>query len=241
MKKTLLTSIMVFILGFLLLNAQTKVVTIPLLGSKAPSFKAESTLGKIKFPDDFGKSWKILLSHPKDFTPVCSSEILELSHQQSDYEKLNVKVIVLSVDHVDQHKAWVDALNEVTYKDRAPVKIDFPIIDDSDYKISNKYGMIHPEVSAAENIRAVFIIDPDNFIRSINFYPMQVGRNMAEIKRTIVALQTIDEHKSDVAPANWQPGEELMVPYLTVEEKKEIGNPDSKIEQVTWFMNFRKN
>lgn len=241
MKKLVLTATMAFFLGLILIKAQTETAHIPLIGSDAPSFTAQSTQGKIKFPSDFGSNWKILFSHPKDFTPVCSSELLELSQQQEDYKKLGVSILVVSVDKVDQHIAWQDALDEISYKDRKPVKIEFPLIDDSDYQVSNKYGMVHPMASTAENIRAVFIIDPSNKVRAINFYPMQVGRNMDEIKRMVVALQAVDNSGGDVAPANWKSGEDLMVPYLTVDEKNSIGKPDADIDQLTWFMNFRKN
>ena len=239
LKKPLLF-VSAFLFGMFVLNAQTIPANIPLIGSEAPSFTAQSTQGKIKFPSDFGSNWKILFSHPKDFTPVCSSELIELSQQQEDYKNMGVSVLVISIDNVDQHKSWKDALDKITYRNKKPVKIEFPLVDDSDYQISHKYGMVHPMASKAENVRAVFIIDPLNKVRAINFYPNEVGRNMDEIKRTVVALQAIGNSKGDVAPANWQPGEELMVPYLTEDENKNIGKPGAEIDQVVWFMNFRK-
>ncbi|OFY58700.1 MAG: peroxiredoxin, partial [Bacteroidetes bacterium RBG_13_46_8] len=190
-------------------------VRIPLIGDKAPSFTGQSTLGEITFPDNFGKSWKILFAHPKDYTPVCSSELLELAYQQEEYEKLGVKIVVLSTDVLSMHTSWVKALEEIKYKDREPVKIKFPLVADDKLMISNKYGMIHPSASISENIRGVFIIDPNNNIRAINFYPMQVGRNMDEIKRTVIALQTIDASENLFAPANWNPGDKLMIPALS--------------------------
>lgn len=219
------------------LNAQKN--QIPLIGDEAPSFKAKTTLGNINFPKDYGNSWKILFSHPKDFTPVCSSELLELAQQQTDYEKLGVKILVLSTDLLSQHNDWISALDEIKYKDRSPVKIKFPLIDDSDYAISKKYGMIHPSINIAENIRAVFIIDPNNKIRSINFYPMEIGRNMDEIKRSVIALQTVDSNKNLVAPANWQPGDHMLIPVLTDAERNSVNTPGSDIHQLSWFMNFR--
>ena len=223
------------------LNSQVnKNIRIPLLGDEAPSFTAKSTIGDINFPNDFAGKWKIIFSHPKDFTPVCSSELLELAQQQDDYKKLGVQFIVLSTDILSQHHDWIKALEEITYKDRNPKKIKFPLVDDSNYLISNQYGLVHPSANIAENIRAVFIIDPYNKIRSINFYPIEIGRNMDEIKRTVIALQTLDAHKNHFSPANWNPGDDLIVPFLTESDEKNIGNPDSDIYQISWFMNFRR-
>ena len=238
MKKNFLIAAFL-IVAVIQLNAQNNQKRIPLIGDDAPSFKAKTTLGNINFPKDYGTSWKIIFSHPKDFTPVCSSELLELAQQQTDYDKLGVKILVLSTDLLSQHNDWVRALEEIKYKDRSPVKIKFPLIDDSDYAISHKYGMIHPSVNIAENIRAVFIIDPNNKIRSINFYPMEIGRNTDEIKRTILALQTVDANKNHNAPANWKPGEPLLVSVLTDAERNSVNTPGSDIIQLSWFMNFR--
>ena len=239
-KRSLLTAFLMIIV--IQMNSQdNQHFRIPLLGEEAPSFRARTTMGLLNFPQDFGKNWKIIFSHPKDFTPVCSSELLELAQQQDDYEQLGVKLLVLSTDILSQHQDWVKALEEITYKDRSPVKIKFPLVDDSDYGVSNRYGLIHPTVNIAENIRGVFIIDPQNKIRSINFYPMEIGRNMDEIKRTIIALQTVDAHKRYVAPANWNPGDNLIVPVLTESESKNLGSPKSDIKQVSWFLNFRVN
>lgn len=225
----------------LTLNSQDKKVSIPLIGATAPSFTAETTTGKLNFPQDFGANWKVLFAHPKDFTPVCSSELLELAQQQDEYAGMGVKVAVISTDILDQHRHWVQALEEIRYKDREPVKIKFPLIADPNFLVSEKYGLIHPQASVDANIRAVFIIDPSNKIRSINFYPLQVGRNMDEIKRTLLALQTIDKKQNVAAPANWKPGEYLLVPVLSESEKTGVGSAGSDIHQVAWFMNFRKN
>jgi len=213
---------------------------VPLIGEGAPSFTANSTNGKINFPDDFGKKWKILFAHPKDFTPVCSSEILELAQQQKDYEDLDAQLLILSADLLSQHESWKSALEELNYKDRPPVKIKFPIIEDNDLSISHKYGMIHPLVSSSENIRAIFIIDPKNKIRFINFYPNEVGRNICEIKRTLMALQTADAGKNIATPANWSKGDDVIVKYMTEGEKNTLNAPNSDLYQVSWFMTFRK-
>jgi peroxiredoxin (alkyl hydroperoxide reductase subunit C) len=134
MKKLVFT---VVIIASLVINGFSKGDSnIPLIGSKAPSFTAKSTDGKIKFPDDFGSSWKILFSHPQDFTPVCSSELLEMANLQKEFEKLNVKVAVISTDDVEQHLLWKEYLEGVDYKDRGHLKITFPIIEDTKATVS---------------------------------------------------------------------------------------------------------
>lgn len=200
---------------------------IPLIGSKAPSFKSESTNGNMTFPEDFGKSWKILFSHPQDFTPVCSSELLELAYMNADFEKLNTKVAVISTDDVTMHKLWKAQLQELDYKGRGPQKIEFPIIDDHKAVASKKYGMIHDAVSTNKDIRGVFIIDSNNIVRSINFYPMEIGRNMNEITRILEALQTADKEKL-CTPANWVNGEDLIVPRFPYTDKELAENPKLK-------------
>jgi len=213
---------------------------IPLIGDEAPAFDAVSTNGPISFPKDFGNSWKILFSHPRDFTPVCSSEILELAYLQDDFEKLGVKIMVLSTDTLYAHNTWKKALESVKYKGMEPVKIKFPLVDDNNWAISKKYGMIHSAVSRSMDVRSVFIIGPNNKINAIFYYPNNIGRNMDEIKRTVVALQTADKTKL-CTPANWQVGGDLMIPNPTEAEKKDMTLPNSKIYQVAWFMTFMKN
>jgi peroxiredoxin 2/4 len=212
---------------------------IPLIGSVAPSFKAESTNGTVNFPEDYGKSWKIIFSHPQDFTPVCSSELLELSYLQPEFEKLGVKVIVVSTDQLSQHIQWKAALESISYEGREPQKIYFPIVSDEDYKISKEYGMVHHPTSTAKDIRGVYIIDPDNIIQAVCFYPMSIGRNMDEFVRTVQALQTA--HNNVVIPANWEPGKDVMLSYLDHQEKADLENTGSaSVYEVSWFMIFKK-
>ena len=202
---------------------------IPLIGSKAPSFTAKSTNGKIKFPDDFGKDWKILFSHPQDFTPVCSSELLELAYMQKDFDKLGVQIAVISTDDVEMHNMWKAHLEELDYKGRGTQQINFAILDDSDAKASKTYGMLHAPASTNKDIRGVFIIDSENMVRSINFYPMQVGRNMNEIVRIVEALQTTDAAQV-LTPANWNEGDDVMVPYFPYTKAQLAANPELKDE-----------
>jgi peroxiredoxin (alkyl hydroperoxide reductase subunit C) len=200
---------------------------IPLIGSTAPSFTAESTNGTFNFPKDFGKSWKILFSHPQDFTPVCSTELLELAYMQNDFKKLGVKMAIISTNDLALHKMWKMHLEELDYKGRGPQKIDFPLCDDHSLVISKAYGMLHEPVSTNKDIRGVFIIDPNNIVRSINFYPMQIGRNMKEVERIVQALQTADQ-LSVVTPANWNIGDDVMVGHFPFTDLQLAENPNLK-------------
>jgi len=221
---------------------ENKESRIPLLGEDAPSFTAETTNGYINFPNDFGRKWKILFSHPLDFTPVCSSEILELAHMQNDFEKLGVKLIIVSTDNLESHKNWKKSLESLSYKNRNGVTINFPFVDDNNRVIAKEYGMIHPSVNGTTDVRGVFIIDPDNKIRAISFNPMEVGRNLDEIKRTVIALQATKSSKI-LTPANWQPGGDVLIPYVKSNESgssKVTSKDDPKLYQVAWYMTFKK-
>ena len=207
---------------------------IPLIGEEAPNFKSESTNGVINFPKDFGTNWKLLVSHPQDFTPVCSSELLELAIMQEDFKDLNVDIILVSTDALYQHFNWKKRIEQITYKNREPVTIDFPMVDDEKLKIAYKYGMMHYRVSTTRYVRGVFIIDPDNIIRLIQFYPMEIGRNMVEIKRAIIALQTT-ERDQVLTPANWEPGDDVLLRW---HDKEVLSNPD--VYQLDFFLTFLK-
>jgi peroxiredoxin 2/4 len=212
---------------------------IPLIGEKAPSFSAESTNGKVRFPDDFGHSWKILFSHPQDFTPVCSSEILELAYLQNDFDKLGVKLAVVSTDPLSTHVQWKKALESLNLDNRGAVKITFPIIDDENVSISKQYGMIHAESNSTKSVRGVFIIDPDNTIQAIYFYPTRVGRSTDELLRTVSALQTTADSKV-LTPVNWKTGNDVLIPYNPVSN---LGStemvPDGYYERA-WYLWYKK-
>jgi peroxiredoxin (alkyl hydroperoxide reductase subunit C) len=225
MKKVLLSAVALMFFATTVLS-QDK---IPLIGSQAPSFTAKSTNGKMTFPDDFGNSWKILFSHPQDFTPVCSSELLELAYMQKNFEKLNVKFAVISTDDVAQHDLWKEHLQELDYKGRGKQAIEFPIIEDVKAVASKRYGMLHEPTSTVKDVRGVFIIDANNVVRAINFYPMQVGRNMIEIERTVVALQTADKEQV-LTPANWNSGDDVLVPYFPYTKEQLAANPELQDE-----------
>ena len=180
------------------------------IGSIAPDFEQDSTAGKIKFHEWIGKGWAVLFSHPKDFTPVCTTELGTVANIKAEFEKRNCKVIALSVDDVKSHQGWIGDIEETQH-----TKMNFPIIADPDKKVSNLYDMIHPEWNDTLTVRSVFIIDPKKKIRTMLTYPASTGRNFDEILRVIDSLQLTDSH-SVATPANWkQGGDCVIVPSIT--------------------------
>ncbi len=214
---------------------------IPMIGDSAPSFTAESTHGTINFPSDYGKNWKIVFSHPRDFTPVCSTEILELANLQKEFDKLDVSIIVLSTDDLETHFRWKEALEEINFKNRGKKKISFPLIDDRNYAVSDLYGMSHPNAERGNNIRGVFFIDRNNKIRASYFYPVEVGRNSAEIIRTLKALQKTDDDFNVKTPADWQEGEPVMVGFPNPLMLENMKLPGSIYFKYSWFMVYWNN
>jgi alkyl hydroperoxide reductase subunit AhpC len=185
------------------------------LGSVAPDFSAETTEGPIKFHEWIGNSWAVLFSHPKDFTPVCTTELGYVAKIKPEFDKRGVKVIALSVDPVDSHKKWIGDIEE-TQK----TKMNFPIIGDTDSKVSNLYGMIHPEAAATITVRSVYIIDAAKKVRATIQYPPSTGRDFNEILRVIDSLQLTDNFKV-ATPANWKNGDDcVIVPAVTDEDAK---------------------
>jgi peroxiredoxin (alkyl hydroperoxide reductase subunit C) len=187
---------------------------------------------------DYGRKWKVLVSHPQDFTPVCSSEILELANLQSEFDRLNTKIVVISTDPLETHQQWKKALEEIEYKGRKPEKIKFPLVDDDKLVVSKMYGMIHAPTNTTKDVRGIFIIDPDNFIRAIYFYPTEVGRSTEELLRTVTALQITAQNKV-LTPADWKAGNDVIVPYLS----KSTSNPKdvpADYYELAWFMWFKK-
>lgn len=208
---------------------QDQVVTMPRIGEKAPDFEADTTTGRIKFSEFNKDSWVILFSHPADFTPVCTTELSEFAKEQEYFKNHNTKLIGLSIDSIHSHVAWVHNVKEKT-----GVMMDFPIIADINQKVAQKYGMLHPEEDDTATVRAVFFIDPQQTIRLIMYYPLNVGRNMDEIKRSLVALQTTDE--CDCAlPVNWREGEKAIVPPpKTLKDMEDRDNTD--LEKVDFYL-----
>lgn len=238
-KVVLLAAAVVLCSGLIMAQAEEdKNFRIPLIGEKAPSFEAETINGTINFPADFGSKWKILFAHPQDFTPVCSSELLELAYLQQEFDKLNVKLAVVSTGDLESHLAWKKALEDVQYKGRPALKIKFPLIDDKSRVISREYGMIHPSISGTKSVRGVFIIGPDDVIRAVSFYPLNVGRSSEEILRSVRALQTANN--VNMTPSDWKPGDDLIVAVPPVTDQKTENVPDGYYK-LAWFMWFEKN
>jgi len=232
----------IMLLSLNVMTAQTRgSQRIPLIGSKAPTFKAPSTNGPVSFPGDFGDKWKILFAHPRDFTPVCSSEVLDLAFRQKEFKELGTQIVVVSVDKMVSHLSWKADLEEINFKGRDKVKIDFPLVIDSSYAISYKYGMVDTQSSSGQSVRGIFFIDPQNVVRAFQFYPSEVGRNTDEILRTLKALQTHDRHEDIVLPVNWQPGDDFMKHSLSPEDKESLKKPDSDIYYINWYMIYKKD
>ncbi len=209
-----------------------KGIGMPKLGEKAPDFEAQTTFGMLKL-SDFKGSWVVMFSHPADFTPVCTTEFMAFAQIQGELKKRGAELLGLSVDSITSHIAWARNIEEKT-----GVKINFPIIADLNKEVSALFGMVHPGQSKTETVRAVFIIDPNQVIRLILYYPLTTGRNMDEILRVIDALQTSDAN-GVATPANWRPGELVIVPPPKTQEMAE-DRLKQGYECVDWYFCKRK-
>lgn len=214
----------------------------PLIGDDSPSFRAVTTQGIINFPADYKGKWVILFSHPADFTPVCTTEFMSFANIQEDLKKLNTELIGLSVDSLYAHIAWLRTIKEkIVWKGMKNVEITFPLIEDIRMDVARKFGMIQPNQSTTQAVRAVFVIDPNAKIRTILYYPLSMGRNFDEMKRIIMALQKAD--KDEVAtPADWRPGDDVIVPTAGScgVAKDRMENQGDDIYCLDWFMCFKK-
>ena len=185
------------------------------LGQIAPDFDQDSSAGRISFHQWLGGSWGILFSHPKDYTPVCTTELAEAARLKPEWDKRNVKVIGLSVDSTERHAGWAADIEETQGQ-----AVNFPVLADADRTVSNLYGMVHPEADPTITVRSVFIIDPNKKVRLIMTYPPSTGRNFAEILRVVDSLQLTDGYKV-ATPVNWTDGQDvIIVPSLSDEDAK---------------------
>jgi alkyl hydroperoxide reductase subunit AhpC len=175
------------------------------LGDTAPDFTAETTEGKINFYDYLGDGWGVLFSHPKDYTPVCTTELGEVAKLKPEFDKRNVKVLGLSVDKLDNHKGWAADIEETQ-----GAKLNFPVIADEDHKVSDLYDMIHPNANDTLTVRSVFIIGADKKVKLIITYPASTGRNFDEILRVIDSLQLTAKY-TVATPVNWKNGEDVII------------------------------
>jgi len=208
---------------------EQQVTVMPRIGDIAPDFEANTTFGPLKFSDYAKGSWTVLFSHPADFTPVCTTEMSGFAEEKPFFDAHNTKLMGLSIDSIHSHIAWVNNVKKNT-----GVLFDFPIIADIDMKVSKLYGMLQPGESETAAVRAVFFIDPEQKIRLVMYYPLNVGRNMDEIKRSLEALQTSDEHKVAM-PLNWKKGDKVIVPPpKTVDEMNE--REASDLEMVDFYL-----
>ncbi|HEY0975276.1 MAG TPA: peroxiredoxin [Solimonas sp.] len=187
------------------------------LGDTVPDFEADTTEGRIRFHDWLGSSWGVLFSHPKNYTPVCTTELGYTAKLKPEFEKRNVKAIGLSVDKLEDHHGWSKDIEETQ-----GCTLNFPLIADPDFKVSNLYGMIHPNASDRFTVRSVFVIDPNKKLRLTITYPASTGRNFDEILRVIDSLQLTDGYKV-ATPVNWKPGEDvIIVPAVNDEDAKKL-------------------
>jgi peroxiredoxin (alkyl hydroperoxide reductase subunit C) len=202
--------------------------SLPRIGDPAPQFTAETTFGTLKL-EDFKGSWLILFSHPADFTPVCTTEFIAFAEIHPELRKLNTELLGLSIDSVYSHIAWARNV-----KEKMGVEITFPIIADLNKDVARLYGMINPGESKTETSRAVFVIDDKQVVRAIIYYPLTTGRNMQEILRLVKALQTTDEN-GVATPANWEPGEQVIMPPPKTLEDAEARASSEDFECKDWY------
>ncbi|MBS1723215.1 MAG: peroxiredoxin [Armatimonadetes bacterium] len=187
------------------------------LGDIVPNFQQVSTEGTIDLYDYAGDGWVILFSHPKDFTPVCTTELGAVAKLKDEFAKRNVKVLGLSVDSLESHKGWVNDIEETQ-----GVKLNFPLLADADRKVADLYGMIHPNSDDVFTVRSVYIIDPNKKLRLTLTYPAPTGRNFVEILRAVDSLQLTDKHKV-ATPVNWKHGEDVIIlPSVTDDVAKDM-------------------
>ena len=185
------------------------------LGDEAPDFTAQTTEGTVNFYDYLGDGWGVLFSHPKDYTPVCTTELGEAARLKPEFDKRNVKIIGLSVDALDSHKGWAKDIEETQ-----GTAVNFPMIADADKKVSDLYDMIHPNASDTFTVRSVYVVGPDKKVKLMITYPASTGRNFDEILRVIDSLQLTAKY-SVATPVNWKDGDDcIIVPSLSNEDAK---------------------
>ncbi|MEW5819339.1 MAG: peroxiredoxin [Cyanobacteriota bacterium] len=215
---------------------------IPLIGDTAPAFTAQTTQGIINFPEDYKGKWVILFSHPADFTPVCTTEFMTFAKLLPEFKDLNTELIGLSIDSNYSHIAWLRTIKEkIEYKGMNNIEVTFPVIADIKMDVAKKFGMVQPNVSNTQAVRAVFFIDPESKIRALVYYPLSNGRNFDEIKRLLIAMQSSDLHKI-ATPADWQPGDDVIIPPpgSCGTAKSRVLNEGKDYYCKDWFMCFKK-
>ena len=201
------------------------------LGQTAPDFTADSSQDKIHFQDWAKGHWTVFFSHPKDFTPICTTELGQFARRKAEFDQRGAQLIGLSVDPPDSHREWIKDVAKV-----GGAEVSYPIVADPDLKIAKKYGMFHPEADATVTVRSVFLIDPKQKVRLILTYPPSIGRNIDEILRALDALQQADR-QGVATPVDWKPGQDVVVPPSVSDADAEKRYP-GKIRKVTSYLRF---
>ncbi len=202
---------------------------LPRINELAPDFTADTTQGPLSLASLRGK-WVVLFSHPSDFTPVCTTELVEFARRNDDFQQLNTQLVGLSIDSVYSHIAWSRSMEQ-----HFGVKIAYPMIADLDMKVAQAYGMVHPGASNTATVRAVFVIDDKGIVRAMIYYPMTNGRSVDEIYRLVKALQTSDAN-GVATPCNWQPGEQVIVPAPKTSEGAEKRLNEAGMDATDWYL-----
>jgi peroxiredoxin (alkyl hydroperoxide reductase subunit C) len=215
---------------------------LPLIGERAPAFAADSTQGPVHFPDDYKGKWVVFFSHPADFTPVCTTEFMTFATAADDFKKLNAELLGLSIDSTFSHIAWLRTIHDrIEFKGMKHVEVTFPVISDLTMEVAKTFGMLQPSASTTQAVRAVFLIDPKAIVRAILYYPLSNGRNIEEIKRLLIAMQTSDEYKV-ATPANWRVGDDVIIPPPgscgAAAERVEKAGADYRC--LDWFLCLKK-
>lgn len=218
--------------------------SLPLIGDDAPAFEAVTTNGPMNFPADYKGKWVILFSHPADFTPVCTTEFMAFATMDEEFKSLNTELIGLSIDSITSHIAWLkDIKDHIEYKGLKNIEVKFPVIADIKMDVALKYGMLQPGASDTHAVRAVFIIDPEAKVKAVLYYPLSAGRNMAEIKRLLLALQ-LNAKENVSTPANWQPGDDVVIgapqTFKDAQERDDWKKEDGKTVH-SWFLVTKKS
>lgn len=201
---------------------------LPRLLEPAPQFEAVSTHGPIKLADYKGK-WVVLFSHPADFTPVCTTELMEFARRQDQFAAQNTQLLGLSIDSIFAHIAWTRNI-----KENFDIEIGYPLIADLDMKVATAYGMVHPGASSTATVRCVFIIDPDQNVRAMVYYPLTNGRSVEEIQRVLTSLQTSTEH-GIATPEGWKKGDKVIQPPPQTAQAANERVADSNLEVTDWY------
>lgn len=214
----------------------------PRIGDPAPEFTAVTTQGPISFPGDYRGKWVILFSHPADFTPVCTSEFMTFAAMAEQFAAVNTELVGLSVDGLYSHIAWLRTIKEkIAFRDMKDIEVKFPLIEDTSMRIAQLYGMIMPGEDTTKTVRAVFVIDPDGVIQTVIYYPLSLGRNFDELLRVVTALQTA-RHFNVATPADWRPGEPVIVPTAGScgTAKERMSGSDDGAQCQDWFFCTRE-